>query len=484
MKRYCIILIAALVCAGAATAQEDNNKQQRKALHAVDTTVVRGENGKGWVRSHFFDEWFAAIQGGGLLYYGADDRKGAFGDRLTGDCELVIGRRIFPMFGFNIRLGYGAAHGFITRDHYNTYRSEILDHGGFGQCGNDAAGNPYGGYYWDYNANLLIQKWKYTYVGFDIFMDFALLLGSSEYDPYRKYNHVIYGGLFERFGLSETNSSNNRAEAHIGYIFKYNLSPRLSIYADLRGSFVEREFDREWVPYVETPSMGVDFILNAQVGFLYNFNIRREEKRNDFKEMNETTLDHHDAQVQVSYVQVEEKIVISKIDTLIKHLQMSVPTPETLDLIDSLRNEIDAEMAERMRLLGEEATLASILSSHVLPYEQIFFDIDKSVINPTEKMKIEKMAYIMMAYPRYKFMITGSADAQTGTRERNEYLSYSRAIEVFNILVNQYGIDPDRLECEFLGGIDDYEPYQLNRCAVIIMKHPAVKREFDKLKKK
>lgn len=482
MRRLLTILLIAMTVVVSARAQEDV-KRERKALQAVDTMVVRGDKGKGWVRSHFLDDWFMGLQGGGQLYYGADDREGAFGDRLTGNVEFHFGRRIFPMFGFRISMGYGYAHGFLTKDHYNTYRNEILDHGGYGQCGNDAVGNPYGGYYYDYNGDLLQQKWKYCHVGADLFLDLAFFKGSGEYDPFRPFNHLLYGGVYENFGMSEENESNNRAEAHVGYILKYNLSRKLSIYSDIRLSFIEREFDREWVPNVESASFGVDPSLKVHVGMMYDFNIRPEAKRNDFIEITDKTLELHDTLVQISYVQVEEVYIVNKIDTLIKRLQVNVPTPESVELIDSLRKEIDAEMAERMRQLGEEATLASILASHVLPYEQIFFDKDKSEIKASEMMKIEKMAYIMMAYPRYKFMITGSADAKTGTKERNEFLSYNRAIEVFNILINKYGIDPDRLECEFLGGIDDYEPYQLNRCTVIIMKHDAVKREFDKLKK-
>ena len=160
---------------GTASAQGDKGRYiaTDRAQHADNKTVVT--SGAGWVRSHLFDEWFFQVQGGGQLYYGTDDREGAFGDRLTGNMEFHFGRRIFPMFGFRANLGYGYAHGFLTKDHYN---SSVIS-GGDGQCGTDAFGNPLGGYYWDYNNDLLQQKWSYYYIGIDVFLNMAIFRGAA-----------------------------------------------------------------------------------------------------------------------------------------------------------------------------------------------------------------------------------------------------------------------------------------------------------------
>ena len=92
------------------------------------------------------------------------------------------------------------------------------------------------------------------------------------------------------------------------------------------------------------------------------------------------------------------------------------------------------------------------------------------------------MASIMRAFPDMKFLLIGSADSKTGTIKRNQFLSENRSDVVYERLVNVYGIDPDQLKQVYMGGILDFEPYQLNRATVIIMDHPKVMEEFNRLK--
>ena len=41
--------------------------------------------------------------------------------------------------------------------------------------------------------------------------------------------------------------------------------------------------------------------------------------------------------------------------------------------------------------------------------------------------------------------VMGSADSNTGTQKRNQYLSEARAKYIFDILTTEYGISPERL---------------------------------------
>lgn len=44
------------------TAMGQNNDRryvaQGRAYHSDDTAVVNGQHGVGWIRAHFFDDWF------------------------------------------------------------------------------------------------------------------------------------------------------------------------------------------------------------------------------------------------------------------------------------------------------------------------------------------------------------------------------------------------------------------------------------------
>lgn len=479
------VLTALLVFFGCQFAMgQDLDPNKRKyvaigrAYHSDDTAVVNGSKGVGWIRAHLFDDWFLEFQGGGQLYYGTDDREGAFFDRLTGNAEFQFGRRIFPMFGFRAGFGLGYAHGFLTKDNYNSY----VISGGNGICGTDpVTRNELGGYFYNYNDDLLIQKWRYYYLGADLFLDLAIFRGARLYNPYKKWNNIVYMGAHTKFGKSETDYKNHRTEAHLGYILKYNLNPNISFLLDTRLSMMERLFDREWVSGVESAGFGLDPILNFQVGVTYKFHVRTEEERNEFVRKERK----HDTVISMvshfTYVKMEETHTLSLIDTLLKYDQVNTPTPEMAKKIQDLRDSIEADKNRRKNLV-DGMPLDSILLNQLLPYEMVFFELDKWDILPSEVMKIDKMARIMKAYPNEKFILTGSADSKTGTVKRNIFLSHNRADVVYNILVNEYNIPESQLRREYLGGILDYKPFYLNRCTVIIMDHPTVQKAFNEMK--
>lgn len=477
--RFKTLMLGLLACimAGSLNAQEEKDYYvaRDRAMHASDQEVVSGKNSMGWVRSHFFDEWFFQLQGGGQLYYGTDDREGPFSDRLTGNAEIQVGRRIFPMFGFRGGLGYGYAHGFLTKERY----ASGVD-GGAGECGTDAFGNSLGGYYWDYSDNLLMQKWKYYYFGVDLFMDLAIFRGAANYNENKPWNHVVYGGVHTKYSLSETNDKSHRSEFHMGYICKYNFPNFVSIYADIRYSLIERLFDREWVRAYETPGFGVDNVLNFQIGVMYKFHIRTEDERSMFVRNVKTEAIN---EVETHSVHISKSDTIRSVfeyDSTLAYDQVNVDTPEMQALKDSLLNEIKKRQDRNKNNFEDDLT--DILLNQLLPYEMVFFNLDKWDILPDQEMKIDKMARIMKAYPDHKFLLYGSADSKTGTVKRNEFLSHRRADVIYDQLVYKYGIPESQLERFYLGGILDYTPFELNRATVIIMDHPTVKKAFEEMK--
>ncbi len=165
----------------------------------------------------------------------------------------------------------------------------------------------------------------------------------------------------------------------------------------------------------------------------------------------------------IYYDTIDDSISIRQLDTIITRLD-SIPKFVPRDSIP------------------EDELLDSILLKRMLPYEMVFFDLDKWDIRPREEMKIAKMARIMKAYPDKKFILYGSADSKTGTKKRNDFLSKNRADVIYNRLIIEYGIKPEQMRREYLGGILDYDPFILNRTTVIIMDHPAVERAFNEMK--
>ncbi len=470
-----LVLSLFLVASYATYAQDTIFKGDRAPDNHVvlysDTSLVRDI---GWVRAPFADNWFAQAALGGMMYHGFGDNAGAFLNRITGQWQAHLGRWVFPMVGYRIGGGMGFARGFLSKDDYLQYGGAGGTAFGWGQCGDadlgDGVVRGLGGYYHLYDESTLIQKWKFAYANVDALVNLSY---RKSYNPYRPFMTMLYAGAGIYLGLSEGYDGasghvsadvdpNRSLEVHVGVIEQYQLSERWRIYADLRVSAMQRTFDREWIKTAERPLDVADIMTTLHIGVQYNFNWRSETKRREWYK--ETFKSEPGSDNTPHYALASQSVRYTNyIDTLFVY-----------DTIVAI--------VERFNQNKDSVSLGDILDKHLLPYEMVFFELDKWDILSSEQMKIAKMAELMKQFPEYKFTLIGSADSKTGTVKRNDFLSHQRADVVYNKLIIDYGINPKQLERVYLGGILDYQPYQLNRATVIIMKHDKVLKEFYKLK--
>lgn len=90
----------------------------------------------------------------------------------------------------------------------------------------------------------------------------------------------------------------------------------------------------------------------------------------------------------------------------------------------------------------------------------IFFELNKSVIQATETSKIKELAEWLKQHPTAKLTLTGYADAGTGTRTINSRLASERAKVVTRQLVEVYGIEASRISTDSKG--DSVQPFTQN----------------------
>ena len=90
----------------------------------------------------------------------------------------------------------------------------------------------------------------------------------------------------------------------------------------------------------------------------------------------------------------------------------------------------------------------------------IGFNINSAEVLSTNYASIENVAHILKEYPDMKLNIVGFASAKEGTASYNYTLSQNRATNVKSILVNSFGIDPDRLNV-VAKGVEE-QPYPNN----------------------
>ena len=76
---------------------------------------------------------------------------------------------------------------------------------------------------------------------------------------------------------------------------------------------------------------------------------------------------------------------------------------------------------------------------------RVFFDNDKTVIKDQYKPEIQKVAEKMSEYPNSTASIEGHASKTGPSARYNQRLSEARANAVKSMLVNQFGVAPQRI---------------------------------------
>ena len=459
----------------------DRKAQKEHTVHPDYTSVVHDIDL--WVRNHTLDNWYLLAKGGPTLYGGYEDYMGPlFGlseGHLTFSAQAMIGRWVYPKLGYRFGIGTGYWHGFINASEYNPVNME--DDCGMGVC----EPGYFGYYYPTSDPNLLIQKWKFMNFTGDLVMKFITTKGYVREQKFVPY--MVLGATFLSSLSSIPSSDQSRFgfNAHFGLGLDWRMTEHFSLFGEASVAMQSAKFDREWINGVEKPTVEWDYPAHLEVGVAYRFNWRPEPKRYIWDKLDDSSSVVRHASTlhsfQFKYLIQEYMDTLIVIDTITD--QMS---PEMLDLmrqraeqraqtlVDSIRGELDRQYPD--------ATLRDIFDRNLLPYEMVFFQLDKWDVLPKEETKVRMMADLIKSLPGQTFLLIGSADSKTGTVKRNDFLSVNRADVVYNQLVYTYGIDPSQLKRIYMGGILDYDPFELNRATVIIMDHPKVLAEFNKLR--
>ena len=102
----------------------------------------------------------------------------------------------------------------------------------------------------------------------------------------------------------------------------------------------------------------------------------------------------------------------------------------------------------------------------------VSFYIDKTFITDAQKRNVRSVAKFMESHPDLDVVVTGYADAQTAYPKYNMMLSKKRAQAVYDMLTQEFNIDPSRLSMEYKG--DAEQPFNIvnewNRAVVFFLK--------------
>ncbi len=380
---------------------------QAQQLDVKPDTVITVSNDRYQVITNgFWDNWYINLGAGAQIYFGDHNKQMKFSERLTPNFEFNLGKWFSP--GIGVRAGV------------NGYKIKGVTQNGSHSTGEKYTGKPWDGY-WLYN-----QEFNYYHIHGDVLFNLSNIF--SGYREDRFYSISPYAGL----GWMVTNNAPAQKEvsANIGIYNTFRLSNALDLTLDVRGAMVNDRFDGE------TGNRHQDGSLSALLGLTYKFKKRGWEKPS-------TT-------------------VISYSDRLLENLR---------DRVRQLSEDNEALKAQLAAAQGKTITGIKVEDRILAAPILVTFPINKSVVSNEARVNLGFFAKVIKAgSSNVVYKVTGYADAGTGTPAINERLSRERAKAIYNVLVQEFNVNPSQLAIDHKGGVDNmyYDDPRLSRAVITI----------------
>lgn len=430
MKKLFVLIAAAAFIAPASlfaqdvkvTRSEDENtitvvEETPTATGKVVTTTVMEKNSV--FTNGFWHNWQLSLGLGTQMYYGDNDWKVAkkvpemF---VLPAVDLYLTKWVSPSFGVGLGANWAPFKGLYQTKpgHSNNPREANANF-------RPDKVTPYNDADPKYNSEgLAVQKGSYLDVFALAHANLMNLFGGYKPDRFFEIDYYAGGGVI--FGFSESGNAPS-ASFNTGFINTFRLTEQLRLMLNIRGALVGDDFDGE--AYMDEPTKKhwlanhkMDGIAGATVGLTYNIG----------KEYSKWRLAERTSVYQY------DKETVEKIVKEIVEVEKEVAKPEVPEV-----------------------------------WFHINFIIDRWDISKKELINIHAVSDLIKSTPNTKYLICGYADKQTATPAHNLMLSENRAKAVYNVMVNEFGVNPDQLVMDYKGGVDYmfYNMKELSRCTMI-----------------
>ena len=410
--------------------------QETTVSEDTETTVKEEVvNPRRYEAGGFKDNWFIGIGGGVNLYMGEHDRQVKFFNRLAPAMDVYVGKWFTPSVGF--RLAYSGGQGFGATN---------LVTGLINSTGTRIDSDYLTDKYLESNPDtghqpLHWQEFHIWNIHADLMVNLMNLFGGYKERVY-ELSPYIGVGLARTYALksNENHFCNNRINGIVGLFNSFRLCDALDLNVDVRGVLVPQDFEGE---LGVRPGGGETYesegYVTATIGLAYTF-----KPRGWGLSKNRTVY--------------ETK---TRVETVVDEDALNAALAKNKELEDELAN-------------AKAQTKTEVVSSLLSPELYIAFPFNKSTLSGEARVTLTNLANILNAVEDMDvvYKISGYADQQTGSEESNLKLSEERAQAVYDYLVNELGVDPEKLEIEAVGGVDTmfYNDNRLSRAAILTIK--------------
>ena len=384
------------------------------------------------------DNWYIGIGGGVNLYMGEHDRQMKFINRLAPAMDVYVGKWFTPSVGLRLTYSGGDAYGAtnlmtaLLNTTSTPVKTDYLTNKFLeANPGYEGDGLDHQPLYW--------QKFHMWNLHADVMVNLMNLFGGYKE---RVYSLSPYAGI----GLARTYShrvienpfANTRVVGVVGLFNTFRLGDALDLNVDFRGSLIPEDFEGETG---SRPNGGDVYesegYVTATVGVAYKFKPRgwNQAKTRTVYETNTKTV------------------------TVVDQDALNAALAQNKALEDELANakaQIKTEVVE------------SLLS----PELYVVFAFNKSELSGEARVTLTNLAKLLNEVDtNIVYKISGYADQQTGSAESNLKLSQARAQAVYDFLVNEMGVAPEKLTLEAVGGVDTmfYDDNRLSRAVILTL---------------
>ena len=381
MGALALVAVTVMAASPSAFAQENGNRD-------VDGNIVRGP----YETNKFGDNWFIGA-GGGINVFIHDGYDMAVAPSI----DASIGKWFTPSIG--MRVGY---QGFQTK--------VWADSPSFLATVRDADKNEYA------------LKTGYMYIHGDFLWNMSNALGGYKETRFWNLIPYVHTGFYRSYGLDGADFADNEFALGAGLLHNLRLTNRLDLIVDMRATAVKGS-----VIGTTGPSLLASVTAGLAVDLGWPAFVRTS-----------TVLEG----VEVANM---ERFAVMEAAALALEAANEALEAENIKLASSNKNLSD--QVKKLKKAGSQQPDLSEFFDGMAP--SVFFEIGQTVLSPKELKHLQFIAESLVAKAEegtdIVITVMGTADSNTGTTKRNQYLSDARGRYVFDILTKEYGISPERI---------------------------------------
>ena len=257
------------------------------------------------------------------------------------------------------------------------------------------------------------------------------------YNEQRVWNFIPYAGG----GVGRNMSYGCYALGFsVGLLNTFRISPKVAFNFDINYGSYEPSFDGFSAGGDSKLSLkGRDRVINVELGLTYRLGKATWKSTPDIDAMQALSQSEIDAlNAQLADLMAENERLGEE---LANAEQQAAPAPQ------------------------EPVTITKLVTAPV----SVFFNLNKAVISSQRDLQNVAALVAVAKEQGAKFVVTGYADCQTGSAERNRQLSEQRAEAVVTELLKM-GVSRDQIETVAVGGVDTLTPTPYNRRATVEIK--------------